>query len=307
MHSRVDARFKVLCPLLLALLAWAGGAQALDYPQTAKKAVADSYHGVQVSDEYRWLEDANDPAVKAWSVAQLKVTRGVLDAWPAREALRKRFKELYETAPVRYYGFFDRGEFFATKRQPPKNQPFLVVMKAAGDVASESVLVDPNSMYPKGTTTIDFYVPSLDGKYVAVSLSEGGSEDGSVHVFETRTGMRVEDPVPRVQAATAGGSVAWDEKGTGFYYTRYPQGKERAKEDLNFYQQVYFHKLGTPSGADTYVIGKEFPRIAETQLSSTRDGRYLLASVANGDGGEVAYYLRDPDGRGTKVADQDHK
>ena len=128
-----------------------------------------------------------------------------------------------------------------------------------------------------------------------------------MHVFDVRTGKALADVVPRVQYPTGGGSVEWNEKGTGFYYTRYPQGNERAKEDVNFYQQVWFHKLGTPASADSYVIGKEFPRIAETQLQSTLDGRYVLASVANGDGGEFAYYLRDPAGKWTKFADHADK
>jgi len=189
------------------------------------------------------------------------------------------------------------------KRQPPKNQPMLVAMKSAGDMASERVLLDPNAGDAKAALAIDFFVASLDGRYVAVSLSEKGSEDGSAHVLDARTGGRLKDVVPRVAYPTGGGSIAWDAKSTGFYYTRYPQGNERAKEDANFYQQVWFHKLGTPASADTYVIGKEFPRIAETQLSTTRDGRYLLASVANGDGGEHAFYLRAADGGWTKVAD----
>ena len=289
--------------MALALCALGAGAQTLNYPETMRKPVTDSYHGVQVTEDYRWLEDAGDPAVKAWSAAQLKLTRGVLDALPDRPELKARFKDLYGSAPIRYFEFYDRGTFFAMKRQPPRNQPFLVVMRSAGDVKSERVLLDPNKVNAKGTTAIDFYVPSLDGKHVAVSLSENGSEDGSVHVYETRTGKKLKDLVPRVQYPTGGGSLTWDEKGTGFYYTRYPQGSERAKEDVNFYQQVYFHKLGTPASVDTYVIGKEFPRIAETALTSTRDGRYVLASVANGDGGEFAYYLRDPSGRWTRVAD----
>src|SRR4029079_9373724 len=84
-------------------------------------------------------------------------------------------------------------------------------------------------------------------------------------------------------------------------YTRYPQGNERPPEDANFYQQVYFHKLGTDTAADTYVIGKDFPRIAEIQLGTSDDGKYLLASVANGDGGEFAHYLMDPDGRRKQI------
>src|SRR5438105_12964824 len=298
--------FQTIAATLTAAVTFAATAIAapMSYPPAPKKAVTDTYHGEQVVEEYRWLENGADPAVKAWSVEQLQVARNVLEAVPRRADLAKRFKELYETAPVRYSYFYDREQFFAMKRQPPKNQPFLVVMKSAGDVDSERVLVDPNTLNAKGTTAIDWYVPSLDGRYVAVCLSENGSEDGTVHVVDTRTGKEMGDLVPRAQWPTGGGSLEWDEKATGFYYTRYPQGNERTGEDVNFYQQVYFHKLGTPAKADTYVIGKEFPRIAETHLAATRDGRHLLASVANGAGGEFAYYLRGPDRKWTKVADQ---
>jgi prolyl oligopeptidase len=288
---------------LLAAVAFGASAQNLKYPDAAKKPVTDTYFGTTISEDYRWLEDGKDAAVRAWSLKQLEVTRAFLDKLPQRQALKEKLTEIHSGSPVRYFTFqqTSRG-FFALKRQPPKNQPMLVVMRSAGDVASERVLVDPNSMQH---TAIDFYEASLDGRYVAVSLSEKGSEDGTAHVFDVVTGQQLKDRVPRVAYPTGGGSIAWDAKGTGFYYTRYPQGNERPKEDANFYQQVWFHKLGTPASADTYVIGKEFPRIAEIQLSPTRDGRYLLAAVANGDGGEHAFYLRNPAGKWTRVADFD--
>jgi prolyl oligopeptidase len=147
----------------------------------------------------------------------------------------------------------------------------------------------------KGTTAIDWFVLSLDGKYVAVSLSKGGSEDGTLHFYETATGNALTDTIAHVQYPTAGGSAAWNADGTGIYYTRFPSKGQRSEADLNFYQQVYFHKLGTPDTEDTYSIGKDFPRIAEIILESSRDGRYILASVANGDGGEFAHYLLRPD------------
>ncbi|HZE60414.1 MAG TPA: prolyl oligopeptidase family serine peptidase [Burkholderiales bacterium] len=288
----------------LALAAGSAFAQPIQYPATAKKAVTDAYQGTQVTEDYRWLEDGKDPAVRQWSLKQLEVTRAYLDALPQRLALKERLAALLNTSPVRYFDFQQTsGGFFALKRQPPKNQPMLVVMKTAGDVAGERVLLDPNVVNAKSSTAIDFYEPSLDGRYVAVSLSENGSEDGSAHVIEVASGKRLDDVVPRVAYPTGGGSFAWDAKSTGFYYTRYPQGNERPKEDANFYQQVRFHKLGTPAKADKYVIGKEFPRIAETVLSSTRDGRHVLAAVANGDGGDHAFYLRGPAGKWSKVAD----
>jgi prolyl oligopeptidase len=137
---------------------------------------------------------------------------------------------------------------------------------------------------------------------VAVSLSEGGSEVGTLHIYETAGGKELPDVIPRVQCPTGGGSVAWDRDGTGFYYTRYPRGREWPPQDLDFYQQVYFHKLGTPAEKDTYALGKDFPRIAETLLQSSDDGRYILASVANGDGGEFAHYLRGSGGKWVRVA-----
>lgn len=173
----------------------------------------------------------------------------------------------------------------------------LVLLKSADDLDSERVVLDPNKLDPTGGTEIDFFVPSLDAKYVAVSLSKGGSESGDVHVYEVATGKEVDAPIPRVNGGTAGGSVAWNADGSGFYYTRYPRAGERPPEDLTFYQQIYFHRLSTDARQDSYSLGKEFPRIAEIQLRASDDGRYLLAAMENGDGGEYAYYLLGPDGQ----------
>jgi len=115
-----------------------------------------------------------------------------------------------------------------------------------------------------------FLCASLDGKFVAAALSENGSEDSSAHVFEVASGKELSDVVPRVNFATAGGSLEWKGDSSGFYYTRFPQGNERPPEDANFYQQVYFHRLGTDPKQDNYVIGKEFPRIAENPTARQR-------------------------------------
>src|SRR5258707_6124957 len=177
------------------------------------------------------------------------------------------------------------------KFQPPKQQQLLVTLASTDDLKSEKVVLDPNALDAKGTTAIDWFVPSLDGKYVAVSLSKGGSEDGTLPFYETGTGKALPDTIAHVQYPTAGGSAAWNADGTGIYYTRFPGKGERPEADLNFYQQVYFHKLGTPDTADTYSIGQELPRIAEIIFEGSRDGRYILASVAHGDGGDFAHYL----------------
>jgi prolyl oligopeptidase len=163
------------------------------------------------------------------------------------------------------------------------------------------VVLDPNTIDPGGATTIDFYEPSLGGRLVAVSLSRNGSEDGTLYVYDVATGQVLGDSVPRVTYPTGGGSVAWNAEASGLYYTRYPHPGERPPEDLDFYQQVYYHTLGTPADADTYVLGADFPRIAEIALETSDDGRHLLATVANGDGGEYAHYLRGPSGAWSQV------
>ena len=271
-------------------------------PATPKRPVTDEYQGVKVSDDYRWLENWDDAEVKQWSAAQNARSREYLDHLPARPAIRQRLKQALSASSAAYYGLQYRGgTLFAMKYQPPQQQPMLVALPSADDPAGARVIFDPNVSSAKGSIAVDFYVPSLDGKFVAAALSENGSEDSSAHVFEVATGKELSDVVPRVNFATAGGSLEWKADSSGFYYTRYPQGNERPPEDANFYQQVYFHRLGTDRRQDTYVIGKEFPRIAEIQLHASEDGQWLIAAVANGDGGEFAHYVMDAAGHWTQV------
>ncbi len=275
----------------------------LESTTTPKRPVVDVYHGVSVTDDYRWLEDARDPEVRAWSDGQNARTREFLDHLPNVDAIRKRVTELMTRQTVSYRGLVARGEtLLAMKSQPPKPQPLLVAMKAPGDPATERVVLDPSALDAKGTTAIDFYVPSLDGKFVAVSLSQRGSESGAVHVYDVATGRETGDVISRVNGGTAGGSVAWNADGSGFFYTRYPRDGERAAQDMDFFQQVWFHKIGTPTSSDTYEIGREFPRIAEIHLSTDDKGVYVLANVGNGDGGEHAFWVRGPKGAWKQIA-----
>ena len=263
---------------------------------TAKKPVTDEYQGVKVEDDYQWLEKDDDPEVKAWSDDQNQRTRAYIDKLPDRAKIEKQLAEWYAKTSPSYSGLVSRpGILFAMKFQPPKQQQMLVTLASANDLKSEKMVLDPNALDAKGTTAIDWFASSRDGRYVAISISQGGSEDGTLHIYETATGKALPDSIAHVQYPTAGGSAAWNEDGTGIYYTRFPRKSERPAADLNFYQQVYFHKLGTADSEDTYSIGQEFPRIAEIKLEASRDGKYILATVANGDGGDFAHYLLGPD------------
>ena len=261
-------------------------------PPTLRQAVTNTYHGVTVNDDYQWLEDATKTEVIAWVAAQNKLTRAALDAIPGRALLHERITSLVMSRSKSYYGLnLKGGKLFAIKSQPPKQQALLVTLTSTEEPTDEKVVLDPNELAADGSIAIDFYEPSPNGRLVAVSLSEKGSEDGTVHVIDVATGKKVDVPIPRVQYPTAGGAVSWRNDSKGFYYTRYPAAGERAEADLHFYQQVYFHQLGQPVAKDRYAVGKDFPRIAETTLAGSKSGEQL-AIVRNGDGGDVAIYLQ---------------
>src|SRR5258708_30225900 len=121
------------------------------------------------------------------------------------------------------------------KDQPPQQQPVLVALRSTDDPAGATVIFDPNRASAKGSVSVDFYVPSLDGKYVAAALSQNGSENSSAHIFEVANGKELSDVVPRVNFATAGGSLEWKGDSSGFYYTRFPHGNERPPREPNSY------------------------------------------------------------------------
>jgi prolyl oligopeptidase len=285
-------------------------------PATPKRPVVTDYPGTKVTDDYAWLENGSEPEVKAWSESQNAFARSFLDGLEARNAVKDRVAKLLAASATYSELRFRGGTTFVLKDLPPKQQPFLVTLKSPEDDGtsggqapgvvklkdSEHVLVDPNAIDPSGKTTIDWYLPSRDGKLVAVSLSSGGTEAGDVHVYDVATGKEHADVVSHVNGGTAGGSLAWNADATGIFYTRYPRAGERPQADMNFYQQVYFHKLGTQPEADTYEIGKDFPRIVEVGLDTSADGKLTLARAANGDGGEYAFYLRAPNGKWSQLS-----
>lgn len=270
--------------------------------------MTDEYHGVKVVDEHRWLENGEDPAVKTWMDAQNEHARDYLSGLARAKEIKARVRELMTATPPEHYGIVQRGgRLFAIKFQPPKQQPFLVLLTSPDDTSSEKTLVDPNAIDAKGATAIDFYRPSLDGKKVAVSLSRNGTEEGDLHVYDVETGRELGDIVPRVNGGTAGGALAWNADATGFWYSRYPRGNERPAADMAFYTRVWFHRLGTKTGEDGYCLGREFPRIAEIGLDASDDGKHVLVRVANGDGGEFAYWLRSPDDKWAQFATYEDK
>lgn len=272
-------------------------------PATRKEAVTDTYHRVSVTEHYRWLEDWSDSRVKAWSDSQNEHARAYLDVLPDRAAIEKRVSEIQHAVSSDYYDLsWSPTGIFAKKKQPPLQQHLLVWMPSADQPEQERIVIDPNTLDPTGGTTIDWYIPAPDGKYVAASLSAHGSEIGDVHIIDTATGKATDIVVPRVNGGTAGGDLVWMPDSRGFYYTRYPYPGERSEEDIQFFQQVWSHRLGEPLASDRYEMGKDLPRIAEIQLEAEPLSGQVLASVQYGDSGRFAYYVRKSAGNWSQIA-----
>jgi prolyl oligopeptidase len=269
-------------------------------PAAARRPVTDTYHGVAVEDPYRWLE-TDDAETGAWSDAQNAFARKYLDAIPGRAAIHDEIAKIV-TAPVtRYYGVKAAGgKVFAMRKDPTREQPELVVADSPDALDKASVVLDPTKRFDSHTS-IDFYVPSPDGKKVAISIASGGSENGTLYILDLE-GKDVDTPIPDVERGTGGGDVAWRPDGKGIFYTRYPAKGERPDGDTDFWMTVWTHELGAPRDKDKKEMGDGLPKVAEIKLVADAKGR-VLASVQDGDGGKFRHYLRDPKGKWRQLTD----
>ncbi|MHB8245148.1 MAG: prolyl oligopeptidase family serine peptidase [Acidimicrobiales bacterium] len=270
--------------------------EKIDSPRVT---VTTTYHGVTVTEEYRWLEDATSDRTQAWTAAQNARTRSFLEGLPPYSAVRERVEEVLKTESVAWGGWSAgprRGgsRYFVLEREPPKQQPFLVVLTDLGDVSGAMVLVDPNTTDETGATTIDWFVPSPDGLLVAVSLSSHGTEEGTLHIFDVESREPADIRIPRVNGGTTGGSLAWASDASAFWYTRGPAPGERPDDDLSFFQEVWRHTVGEPLDQDRCDQPAPLaePKIAEHNLDTSADGRWVVDRVQRGDGGEWQVFVR---------------
>jgi len=281
-------------------------ANAMDYPQTRREIVVNTYHGVTIEDPYQWLEDWSSPEVKAWSANQNGVARAYLDALPNRAEIAARVKAVMSADTVSYYSAQRIGDqAWFMKFAPPKQQPFLVRIDADGNAASERVVFDPAAFDASGNTSVEWYRVSPNGKLLAIALTVAGAEVADLYIYDMATGARVDEILPRVNGPTAGGDLAWDADSAGFYYTRYPRDGEKSPGDQNFYQQLWHRRLGTPLAQDHYEIGELFDRIAEIRVWVHEPSGKVLATVQYGDSGRFQHYLRETSGIWQRISDYD--
>ena len=250
--------------------------QGFKYPISRKVDQVDRYHGIDVSDPYRWLEDPDSEETKAWVEAQNKVTFAYLSQISARDEIKQRITKLwnYEKFGI---PFKEGNRYFYFKNDGLQNQSVLYTLNGLDD--SPRVLFDPNSLSDDGTIALSGLSISEDGNLMAYGLSTAGSDWIEWKVRDVETGEDFDDLLKWIKFSGA----SWTHDNKGFFYSRYDEPNEATKlEDINYFQKLYYHRLGTSQSEDILIYNRPDKKEWGFNGGVTEDGRYLIISVWRG-------------------------
>ncbi|MEM1393734.1 MAG: prolyl oligopeptidase family serine peptidase [Cyanobacteria bacterium P01_H01_bin.150] len=257
----------------------------LNYPATRKGEKVDNYHGTEVADPYRWLENPDSEDTKAWVEAQNKVTFNYLKQIPVRDEIKKRLTKLWD---YEKYGvpFREGNRYFYFKNDGLQNQSVLYTLKNLED--EPQVLLNANKLSEDGTVALSGISVSDDGKYLAYGISIAGSDWQEWKVRNIESGEDLEDHLKWIKFSGA----SWTNDSKGFFYSRYDEPNEQTKlEDVNYYQKLYYHQLGKPQSEDTLIYERSDEKEWGFNGNVTEDGRYLIISVWLGtDSKNLVFY-----------------
>ncbi|MCC6459242.1 MAG: S9 family peptidase [Saprospiraceae bacterium] len=239
------------------------------YPYTRKDtSVSDAYFGTPIKDPYRWLEDDQSAETKDWVQKENLVTFGYLSQIPFRDSIKKRLEQIWN---FEKYGtpFKKAGKYYFFKNDGLQNQSVLYGQDQLE--AAPKVVLDPNTFSADGTSSLQEYAFSADGRYLAYGISKGGSDWRTIQVKDLQSGQMLED---RIEWAKFSG-IAW--AGNGFYYTRYPEPKAGGKlTAANQNSAIYYHQLGMLQGSDQLVFSDKKHPDHYFNAGTTDDERFLL-------------------------------
>lgn len=259
----------------------------LHYPITSRTNCVDVLHGVTIADPYRWLEDDNAPATKAWVEEQNKVTFAWLRSVPERDAIKARLTKLWN---FERFGIpFKQGErYFLSRNDGLQNQSVLYTLTTLD--AEPQVLLDPNKLSAEGTVALAGYSISEDGNLMAYGISTAGSDWQEWKVRDVRTGTDTSDLIKWVKFSGA----SWSKDGKGFFYSRYDEPAESAKlTKANFFHKLCYHRLGTPQAEDRLVYHRPDQKEWNFQGHVTDDGHFLVISASQGTSPKRRVFYQD--------------
>lgn len=257
-----------------------------NYPVARKGDQVDDYHGVKVADPYRWLEDLDSEETRNWVEAENKLSFAFLEAIPARASIKERLTKLWN---YEKYGVpFKEGQrYFYARNSGLQNQS--VLYSVASLNAEPQLLLDPNTLSADGTVALSGLQVSNDGKLLAYSLSASGSDWQEWKVRDVATGKDLMDHLKWVKFSGA----SWTRDNSGFFYSRYDEPKGDALKTTNYFQKVFFHKLGTPQDQDQLIYERPDQKDWLFGGSVTEDGNYLIIPVFQGTDSKTRVYYKD--------------
>ncbi len=263
--------------LLLSFVVSSVPAQAkFEYPKPRKSDQVDDYHGTKVADPYRWMEDSKSAETKAWIEAENTLTDSYLETIPEREAIKARLTELWNyerfSAPSKV-----GNKYIYTKNDGLQNQSVIYIADSVNDPGR--VFFDPNKLTADGTAALGGSSFTDDGKLWAYGVAVAGSDRTEWKIMEVETGKYLPDTLrPNRQ-----GGVSWLNDNSGFYYSRFPDAETGSElKSANFFQKLYFHKLGTPQSEDYVVYERPDNKEYFVGGGVSEDGNWLVINVGKG-------------------------
>lgn len=264
-----------------------------DYPPSVRDETVDDYHGKKVADPWRWMEDLDSPEVKRWVAAQNAVSEPWLAAIQEREAIIKRMTDLWNyeryTTPFKI-----GGRYFYKRNDGLQDHHVLYVADSPGKTGR--ILLDPNTFSKDGTVSLSQAVPSPDGKLLAYSISDGGSDWKQWRIRDIETG----EDLPDMLVHTKFTDVSWSRDSSGFYYSRYPIGGN-GKADDGRPVSVYYHAIGTTQDKDAEIYALDHPT-RNPYGTVSEDGRFLVITVWDGYESNAIQYMALDEGSAPAVA-----
>ena len=261
----------------------------LSYPETSKGDLVETQFGEVVADPYRWLENdvRTDKAVADWVAKQNSLTQGYLAQLPQRAWFAQRIKALMD---YERFGLPRKAgsHYFYMRNSGLQNQSQLFVRKGLN--GAPKLLIDPNAWAKDGATALDAWVPSKNGKLLAYSIQDGGSDWRTIKVLDVTTGKDLVDGIKWAKFT----NIAWVGS-EGFLYSRFPEPQAGAEfQSLNKNQAIYFHRIGTPQAQDELVYATpDEPELGHS-AEVTHDGRWVVITTSRGTDSRYAIHIMPP-------------
>ena len=278
--------------------------QPLTYPAVNKSEQVDNYHGMAIADPYRALEDPDTEATKAWVESQNQLTFCYLNEISAREKIKQRLTKLWDYE--KYGTPFKEGEsYFYFKNDGLQNQSVLYTLPNLD--AEPRIVLDPNQLSEDGTIALSGISISENGQLLAYGLSSSGSDWQAWKVRNIATGEDLQDHLQWIKFSGA----SWTHDHQGFFYSRYdepnektklesenavlgfPQEEQFSKTDVNYYQKLYYHQIGTPQSADILIYHRPDQKEWGFSGNVTEDGKYLIISIWLGTDSRNLVFYKD--------------